>query len=93
MPTYSFRCPACGVFDRLLPMSRSDEPATCPRCGNPAVRVFGVPALRTLGSGLHRAFDAAAASAENPRVVRRADPGPTRPTVPDRGRYPALPRW
>ena len=40
MPTYEYRCESCShEFERLLRMSQSDEPQTCPECGvTPAKR-------------------------------------------------------
>ncbi|MFT3799692.1 MAG: zinc ribbon domain-containing protein [Burkholderiaceae bacterium] len=40
MPTYDFRCAECGDFPVMRPMSRRDEPCSCPRCGTAAVRVM-----------------------------------------------------
>ena len=47
MPTYEYRCPACGTdFEKFQKMS--DEPvADCPSCGSPAVRQLSA------GAGLH----------------------------------------
>jgi putative FmdB family regulatory protein len=40
MPTYSYHCPACGEdFDRILPISRYDEPQSCSSCGEVAKKV------------------------------------------------------
>ena len=33
MPFYEYQCPECGdTFERMLSMSRSDEPQSCPVC-------------------------------------------------------------
>ena len=37
MPTYSFLCPRCGTYDRVLPMSRVSEEDVCD-CGKAAKR-------------------------------------------------------
>jgi putative FmdB family regulatory protein len=43
MPTYEFRCRACGsTFTQVRPMSRSGEPATCPDGHDDTVRLLGV---------------------------------------------------
>lgn len=48
MPTYRFRCQACGVvFERFLAISAAD-PETCPACGAPGA----VKRLPLAGSGL-----------------------------------------
>jgi len=34
VPTYEYRCNSCEEdFEKLLPMSRYDEPQDCPHCG------------------------------------------------------------
>lgn len=40
MPSYDYRCPACGVFEVS---QRITAPAleTCPRCGKPVRRLIG----------------------------------------------------
>ena len=39
MPTYSYQCGSCGFdFDRILPISRYDEPQECPECGHSPVK-------------------------------------------------------
>lgn len=39
MPTYEYRCPKCGSFDRFQKIT---EPALteCPECGSPVQRVI-----------------------------------------------------
>lgn len=41
MPTYSFRCAGGHAFDKLLAISRRDEPVEC-ECGRAAERVFAL---------------------------------------------------
>ena len=45
MPVYEYSCSKCGLeFEALRPVSKSDDPANCPKCGAPAqklVSVFG----------------------------------------------------
>ena len=44
MPIYEYACDACeGVFDRMLPMSRSDEPQPCPECAGPTRKRVSLP--------------------------------------------------
>lgn len=42
MPIYAYRCPSCGAdFDKVLPISRHNEPQTCPECSHhPATKVI-----------------------------------------------------
>lgn len=45
MAVYEYYCPKCKKeFEMLKPMSRADEPGSCPRCGGEGqklVSVFG----------------------------------------------------
>jgi putative FmdB family regulatory protein len=109
MATYLFRCPDCSVFEVVIPMSSLRPTHPCPSCTGESRRVWTAPALATTPAALHRAVDAADASAEAPQVVRSIPAGRPRP----RGRrwspstgaapvhaanrpagpYPSLPRW
>ena len=53
MPTYEYRCRACGhVFDIVQKMS--DDPLTiCPECGGELRKVFAPPAIAFKGSGFY----------------------------------------
>lgn len=93
MPTYSYRCPVCGPFDRNRPMAESGAPANCPDCSRSGRRVFGAPALRALPAGLRTALDAQHRSADAPAVVTALPPrtGRTQRRVTD-PRQARLPR-
>ena len=80
MPTYSYRCAACGPFDLVRPMSASQDRPACPGCGTPGSRTFGAPALQHGDAAARRAIEAGEPSAETPDVVR---------SVPTAGRRPA----
>ena len=44
MILYEYRCKACRArFTARRPMARRDEPADCPDCGGPGLRVISVP--------------------------------------------------
>jgi putative FmdB family regulatory protein len=81
VPTYGYRCPAGDTFDLVRPMAEAGEPARCPDCGEPARRVFGGPALRSLDPAVRRALDAGARSADSPDVVTSL-PGRSRRATP-----------
>ena len=53
MPTYEYRCRACGhVFDIVQKMS--EDPLTvCPECGGELRKVFAPPAIAFKGSGFY----------------------------------------
>lgn len=43
MPVYEFVCPKCQTeFEVMRPLSRLDEPALCPRCGQRGERLMSV---------------------------------------------------
>lgn len=93
MPTYSFRCPACGPFDLIRAMSDDGAAPPCPGCAAPTRRVFGSPPLTRFSRGQHRVADLAAASAERPAVTTTIPAALGRPQPPRRDpRLPALPR-
>jgi putative FmdB family regulatory protein len=51
MPLYEFYCPPCGVqFEVLRPMSKSDEPATCPSGHQTSNRVVSMFATFSRGA-------------------------------------------
>lgn len=44
MPIYEYQCPTCEeTFDRMLSMSRFDEPQACPSCGGETKKVISAP--------------------------------------------------
>ena len=92
MPLYDFSCPACGAFEAAYPMPRVPRSRGCPECGAEARRVFSTAGLSRAGTASARAIDAAAASAESPRVVG-GPPPQGRPTPVSRDpRHLKLPR-
>jgi putative FmdB family regulatory protein len=54
MPTYEYRCPACGhAFEKFEKMNATAR-AKCPRCGKPAERqISGGAGLLFKGSGFY----------------------------------------
>jgi putative FmdB family regulatory protein len=54
MPTYAYRCPACGhEFEKFHKITVKSRPR-CPRCGKAAVRVItGGAGLLFKGSGFY----------------------------------------
>jgi putative FmdB family regulatory protein len=54
MPTYDYRCEACGGFDALRSLSERNEPIACPDCGRVSPRVMaGAPRLALLERARH----------------------------------------
>jgi len=52
MPLYEYYCPKCAAkFELLRPMSRVDEPATCPQGHGRAARTISAFATVTKSSG------------------------------------------
>lgn len=51
MPIYEFYCPECDFkFERLLPLSKSGEAASCPQCQHGARRAISSFACPSGGS-------------------------------------------
>lgn len=47
MPIFEYECKSDGIFEELLPLSRSDEPSyKCPLCGHLAERIFSTVTMR-----------------------------------------------
>ncbi len=63
MPTYDYRCTACGArFEAWQKFT--DEPIrVCPTCSGPAQRVIHAPAITFKGSGFYSTDSKAAAAA------------------------------
>jgi len=55
MPLYEYCCEKHGVFDALVPLSKSHEPAQCPVCGEACARVMSVPFTGVLDNATRRA--------------------------------------
>ncbi|HEV8560369.1 MAG TPA: zinc ribbon domain-containing protein [Actinophytocola sp.] len=52
MPTYEFRCRACGsTFDVKRPMSEASAPANCPQDHDDTVKLLSMVALGGRSSG------------------------------------------
>jgi putative FmdB family regulatory protein len=52
MPTYEFRCRACGeTFTEARPMAESMAPATCPSGHDDTVRLLDVAGVARRGAG------------------------------------------
>jgi putative FmdB family regulatory protein len=75
MPVYEYRCPRCGVFAELAPMSAAAQPAACPSCRQPAPRIPSVPRLTTLSPALRQAHERNERSAHEPRRAARSTCG------------------
>ena len=99
MPTYAFRCGACGPFERRASITAVPDTAACPQCGERARRTMTAPALHAPGTA-RRVAAAHERSAHAPGVVGsvpdgpapgatpRPGPGTGRPTDPRHARLP-----
>ncbi|MCZ4549637.1 hypothetical protein BH683_018915 [Williamsia sp. 1138] len=95
MPTYQFRCPTCGDFDRRYPIASVPDHSRCVECDSSARRVMTAARLGGGSSVAMRLLDATARTASEPRVVSsppssgRPSPRPARAADP---RLSTLPR-
>ena len=93
MPTYHYRCAACGGFDLLRAVARRDDPARCPTCGSTGSRVVTSAHFARATPSLDRAATAAGRSAESPGVTAQVPPALGAGHTPQRAPgYPPLPR-
>jgi putative FmdB family regulatory protein len=81
VPTYAFRCPACGDFDARFPMTSIPTQLDCRTCGGGARRIFSAPHLGLGSSTAVKLLDATERTASEPAVVaslpdRRTPPRP-----------------
>ncbi|VWX63018.1 FmdB family transcriptional regulator [Burkholderiales bacterium 8X] len=68
MPTYDYRCAACGGFDALRRLGERDLPAACPACGAESPRVMSpAPLLALMPDGTRRAIATNERAAHEPR--------------------------
>jgi putative FmdB family regulatory protein len=50
MPTYDYRCEACGPFAVMRPVADRDSTCACSKCGAVAQRMLSMPALSLIPS-------------------------------------------
>lgn len=94
MPLYEFRCPSCGVFEAMHPMSEVPGSRPCRNCSETAARVFSPVGLSALGSDRAKAIGDAERSAHEPDVVSHVpnSPGASSPRATQDPRHLKLPR-
>ncbi|GAB94976.1 putative FmdB family regulatory protein [Kineosphaera limosa] len=92
VPTYAYRCPECGDFDRLHPMHEVPDRQICPGCSTPASRRWTAVGLGHGASPAMRALDSAARSASEPSVVSAPPPGERGRPISRDPRHAKLPR-
>lgn len=71
MPMYDFRCPDCGEFEALVPISELDQGQSCPDCGQAARRLVSVPRLAVLSAAASKAHETNERSAHEPKTRSR----------------------
>lgn len=52
MPIYEYRCPKCGIFEVILPVSAENLKA-CPSCGQKVQKLISKPAVIYNCSGFY----------------------------------------
>jgi putative FmdB family regulatory protein len=90
VPTYVFRCPACGDFEAFATMAAVGPSAPCPSCDADAPRGITAPGLN-VGGPTHAMTAAHERAASAPGVVTAPPPGPRRAVRAD-PRQARLPR-
>lgn len=90
MVDYLYRCPDGHETTRAAAMGDATPHTSC-SCGQEARRAYTAPMLRGGNRVVHTAMDHAAASADNPEVVR-SQPHESAPAAPTDPRHALLPR-
>jgi putative FmdB family regulatory protein len=54
MPTYEYRCKACGEHVEVVQSFKDDPLTECPACGGPLRKVFGNIGIAFKGSGFYK---------------------------------------
>jgi putative FmdB family regulatory protein len=75
MPLYDYQCRVCGPFKEFRPLSEWDEDTKCPNCGSSSKRCIAMPRLQCVSRNVRVAHERNERSAEEPRVMRRAELG------------------
>lgn len=71
MPTYEYRCPECGILERLHSMGTAPAVESCAGCGTDASRVFSAPMLNETPKSKGAVMARAEKSRHEPEVARR----------------------
>lgn len=69
MPTYSYNCPACGNFDTIQPMSKSELAVPCTNCTRESERTLTLPA--GMGSSQRRTERRTQSDSQEPSRYQR----------------------
>ena len=62
MPTYEYRCKACGEHLEVVQSFKDEALTTCPGCGGDLRKVFGSIGIAFKGSGFYKTDSRASAS-------------------------------
>lgn len=94
MVTYRYACADHGPVEVRLPMGSAPDTLACPRCGDPARRVFTGPMLSTPHRDALKVIDATKATSDQPEVVTSLPRGRRhrQPMAPPDPRLRRLPR-
>ena len=71
MPSYDYQCQDCGVFTLTRSLADRNQPANCPTCQQPALRVLSAPNLSLMPGARRDAFARNEKSSHEPGVQKR----------------------
>jgi putative FmdB family regulatory protein len=72
VPTYDYRCKACGEELEVF-QSFSDEPlSTCAACGGELRKLFGAPGIAFKGSGFYKTDSRGSRRSTTPATVEKS---------------------
>ena len=78
MPTYEYKCPDCGIVEKLHAIGEAPFNEICPHCDSCVSRVFSAPLVSRSSDQLRAAFDRAEKSRGEPTVIQREHEAPRR---------------
>lgn len=75
MPTYEYRCKACGLDLEVVQSFTDDALTTCEACGGPLRKVFGNVGIAFKGSGFYKNDSRGKSSAAATSADKSSDAG------------------
>ena len=65
MPTYEYRCKACGEHLEVVQSFKDDPLTECPNCGGELRKVFGAIGITFKGSGFYKTDSRSSSSSKS----------------------------
>jgi putative FmdB family regulatory protein len=82
MPTYSYRCTACGEAFDIQQAFTDDTLTVCPNCGGSLRKLFNTVGVTFNGSGFYRTDSREKPKSEGGSSSAESAPAPSTPAAP-----------